>query len=82
MVLTIFSLKKENKSLELVKDLLKKPLIKDFNKNQYLNTSPSSPPPPTHPLTNFEIQISYYNGPRFSGVYSRDNLPNKIEDGK
>ena len=35
---------------------------------------------PTHPLTNFEIQKSYKNEPRFNGVYSRDNLP-KIKDG-
>ena len=32
------------------------------------------------PLTNFEIQ-KYKNEPRFNGVYSRDNLPNKIKDG-
>ena len=32
-----------------------------------------------HPLTNFEIQKFYQNKPRFSGVYSRDNLP-KIKD--
>ena len=31
-------------------------------------------------LTNFEIQKSYQNEPRFNGVYSRDNLP-KIQDG-
>ena len=36
---------------------------------------------PPHPLTNFEIQIYYQNGPRFNGVYSRDNLPDKIKDG-
>ena len=36
-------------------------------------------PPP--PLTNFEIQKYYNNGPKFKGVYSRDNLPNKIKDG-
>ena len=34
-----------------------------------------------HPLTNFEIQKHYQNEPRFNGVYSRDNLPNKIRDG-
>ena len=34
-----------------------------------------------HPLTNFEIQAYYQNEPRFIGVYSRDNLPNKIKDG-
>ena len=34
-----------------------------------------------HPLTNFEIQTYYQNEPRFIGVYSRDNLPNKIKDG-
>ena len=34
-----------------------------------------------HPLTNFEIQIYYQNEPRFIGVYSRDNLPDKIKDG-
>ena len=33
-----------------------------------------------HPLTNFEIQKYYQNELRFIGVYSRDNLPNKIED--
>ena len=36
---------------------------------------------PPHPLTNFEIQKCYQNEPRFNGVYSRDNLPNKIKDG-
>ena len=35
---------------------------------------------PPHPLTNFEIQKFYQNEARFSGVYSRDNLP-KIKDG-
>ena len=35
---------------------------------------------PSHPLTNFEIQNCYQNEPRFNGVYSRDNLPNKIND--
>ena len=34
---------------------------------------------PPHPLTNFEIQKYYKNEPRYSGVYSRDNLP-KIKD--
>ena len=34
-----------------------------------------------HPLTNFEIMKYYENESRFSGVYSRDNLPNKIKDG-
>ena len=33
-----------------------------------------------HPLTNFEIQKYYQNEPRFNGVYSRDNLPDKIKD--
>ena len=33
-----------------------------------------------HPLTNFEMQ-AYQNKPRFIGVYSRDNLPDKIKDG-
>ena len=36
---------------------------------------------PPRPLTNFEIQKYYKNEPRFNGVYSRDNLPNKIKDG-
>ena len=35
---------------------------------------------PPHPLTNFEIQTYYQNEPRFTGVYSRDNLT-KIKDG-
>ena len=34
-----------------------------------------------HPLTNFEIQKYYENESRFNGVYSRDNLPNKIKVG-
>ena len=36
---------------------------------------------PPHTLTNFEIQAHYQNEPRFNGVYSRYNLPNKIKDG-
>ena len=35
-----------------------------------------------HPLTNFEIQTYYENEPRFIGVYSRDNLLDKIKDGR
>ena len=34
-----------------------------------------------HPLANFEIQMCYQNEPTFNGVYSRDNLPDKIKDG-
>ena len=34
-----------------------------------------------HPSTNFEIQKYYKNGPRFNGVFSRNNLPKKIKDG-
>ena len=33
-----------------------------------------------HPLTNFEIQKYYENESKFNGVYSTDNLPNKIKD--
>ena len=36
---------------------------------------------PPYPLTNFEIQKYYQNEPKFNGVYSRDNLPDKIKDG-
>ena len=36
---------------------------------------------PPHPLTNFEIQKYYQNEPVFNEVYSRDNLPKKIENG-
>ena len=36
---------------------------------------------PPHPLTRFEIQKYYENEPRFSGVFSRDNLPKEIKDG-
>ena len=32
---------------------------------------------PPHPL----IQNYYQNKPRFEGVYSRDNLPDKVKDG-
>ena len=34
---------------------------------------------PFHPLTNIEISEYYKNEPRFDGVYSRKNLPNKIK---
>ena len=34
----------------------------------------------SHPLTNFEIQKYYQNEPRFNGIYSRDNLEEKIKD--
>ena len=36
---------------------------------------------PPDPLTNFEIQKYYQNEPRFNGLYSRGNLPDKIKDG-
>ena len=36
---------------------------------------------PFHPLTNIEISKYYSNEPRFNGVYSRNNLPNKIKKG-
>ena len=32
-----------------------------------------------HPLTNFEIQRYYQSEPKFSGVYLRDNLPDKVK---
>ena len=34
-----------------------------------------------HPLTNFEIQVYYQNEPRFIGVYSSNNLPDKVKYG-
>ena len=36
---------------------------------------------PPNPLTNFQIQKYYKNEPRFNGVFSRNNLPNKVKDG-
>ena len=40
---------------------------------------------PPHPLTNFEIKKYYQKEPRFNGIYSRDNLPERnsveIKDG-
>ena len=36
---------------------------------------------PPHPLRNFEVQKYYQNEPKFIGVFSRDNLSNKIKDG-
>ena len=36
---------------------------------------------PFDPLTNIEISEYYANEPRFKGVYSRNNLPNKIKKG-
>ena len=32
-------------------------------------------------MTNFDTQTYYQNESRFIGVYSRDNLPDKIKDG-
>ena len=34
---------------------------------------------PFHPLTNIEINEYHKNEPRFNGVFSRNNLPNKIK---
>ena len=34
-----------------------------------------------HPLANFKIQKYYENEPRFNGVYSRNNLPEKKKMG-
>ena len=36
---------------------------------------------PLHPLTNFERQKYYHNEPRFNGVYSRHNLPERSSAG-
>ena len=36
---------------------------------------------PPHPLANFEIQKYYKNELKLNGVYSRDNLPDKIKGG-
>ena len=36
---------------------------------------------PPHPLTNFEMQKYYKNETRFSGLFPRNNLPKKINDG-
>ena len=36
---------------------------------------------PPHPLKNLQIQKYYQNELKFNGVFSRDNLPNKIKDG-
>ena len=33
-----------------------------------------------HLLTNFEIQKYYETEPRFNGVFSRNDLPEKIKD--
>ena len=35
---------------------------------------------PPHLLINLEIQKYYQNEPRFNGVFSRNNLPKKIND--
>ena len=36
---------------------------------------------PPHPFTNLEVEKYYQNGPKFNGVYSRDNLTIKIKEG-
>ena len=30
---------------------------------------------PPHPIANFKIKQYYQNGPKFNGVYPRNNLP-------
>ena len=35
---------------------------------------------PSHPLTNFEIQMYYQNETKFNGVFSRNNSPKIIKD--
>ena len=45
------------------------------------NFDPQPPAPPPHPLTKFDTQTYYQNENGFIGVYSRDNLPNKIKGG-
>ena len=35
----------------------------------------------SHPLTNFEIQRSYQNQPKFNEVSSRNNFPKTIKNG-
>ena len=35
---------------------------------------------PLHSFTNFEMQEYYQNEPRFTGVFSTNNLPKKIKD--
>ena len=35
---------------------------------------------PPYPSANFEIQRYYQNEPRFNGVYSRNNFPEKIKN--
>ena len=37
---------------------------------------------PFHPLTNIEISEYYSNEPRFNGLYSKNNLPNKMRSKK
>ena len=34
-----------------------------------------------HQFANFEIEKYYQNEPRFNGVFSGNNLPQKIKDG-
>ena len=36
---------------------------------------------PPHTLTDFELEMYFQNEPRFNGVFSRNNLPEKIKDG-
>ena len=36
---------------------------------------------PPHRLKSFEIQTHYQSEPRFIGIFSRDNLPDKLKGG-
>ena len=36
---------------------------------------------PAHTLKNFEIKEYYENNPRFTGAYSKNNLPKIIKNG-
>ena len=47
--------------------------IIDFNQNHWFFMPP-------HPLTYFEVQNYYQNELKFNGVYSRNNLPDKIKN--
>ena len=35
----------------------------------------------SHSFTNVEVKNHSQNKPRFNGVYSKDNLPKKMENG-
>ena len=58
-----------------------KEICQQENELQYLFKEKNGIFNATHPLKNIEMQKYYQDEPRFNGIFSRNNLPKKAEDG-